>query len=398
VLSDRPRCRRVLQYVNLNASRGGPIVAFYSTPSHYTDAKAAMSKRDDITWEVRSDDVFPLANEAHAYWSGYFTSRPSLKRQVRFASNFLNAARQMEVITGITAAEVDTPTERPSPPVGTSWTDSMEGAIGVATHHDGMSGTERQDVSNDYSQRISEGHFEVEAGVALALKKLTGIKGEIGHCNCNAAGNCLNMSMCAYTTGVDEFTVIAWNPLGQNSTSWLRVPVTGAAWSVTDLATDTAVPSQAIAIDNRTHQLPLLYINKFGKTAQEIVEEETALGNKASHVLTFEAPLPPVGYSTFSVKKTSVDASVVAVAADATSGVATPSTVSNGVYVVTLDHVKGSITSVKNIASGAETALNLTWGWCEYSTPPRASQSIPHCSVVVLLISILHIASLCGQT
>jgi len=389
---------KIMHYVNLNATRGGPVVAFYSTPTHYADLKHAETLKSKTTWEVRSDDIFPLADNAHAYWSGYFTSRPSLKRQVRFASNFLNAARQMEVITGITAAEVDTPTERPSPPVGTSWTDSMEGAIGVATHHDGMSGTERQDVSNDYSQRISEGHFEVEAGVALALKKLTGIKGEIGHCNCNAAGNCLNMSMCAYTTGVDEFTVIAWNPLGQNSTSWLRVPVTGAAWSVTDLATDTAVPSQVIAIDNRTHQLPLLYINKFGKTAQEIVEEETALGNKASHVLTFEAPLPPVGYSTFSVKKTSVDASVVAVAADATSGVATPSTVSNGVYVVTLDHVKGSITSVKNIASGAETALNLTWGWCEYSTPPRASQSIPHCSVVVLLISILHIASLCGQT
>ena len=109
-----------------------------------------------VTWEVRQDDVFPLANEAHAYWSGYFTSRPGLKRQVRFASNFLNAARQMEQISGVTAAEVNRPTTRPSPPVGDSWTDSMEGAIGVATHHDGMSGTERQDVSNDYAQRVSE--------------------------------------------------------------------------------------------------------------------------------------------------------------------------------------------------------------------------------------------------
>jgi hypothetical protein len=46
----------------------------------------------------------------------------------------------MEVLSGVTAAEVATPTTRPSPPVGGSWTDSMEGAIGVATHHDGMSG------------------------------------------------------------------------------------------------------------------------------------------------------------------------------------------------------------------------------------------------------------------
>ena len=84
------------------------------------------------------------------------------------------------------------------------------------------------------------------------------ISGEIGHCNCNSAGNCLNVSMCAYTTGVDSVTVIAWNPLGQNTSSWLRIPVTGASYTVTDLASKATVPSQAIAIDDRTKQLPLL--------------------------------------------------------------------------------------------------------------------------------------------
>ena len=141
----------------------------------------------------------------------------------------------MEVIAGTTAAEVNTPTTRPSPPVGSSWTDSMEGAIGVATHHDGMSGTERQDVSNDYSQRISEGHFEVEAGVAQSLAKLTGLPAaEIGHCNCNTAGNCLNISMCAYTTGVDQFTVIAWNQVARAPVAPLPAPLphlgTSAPW------------------------------------------------------------------------------------------------------------------------------------------------------------------------
>jgi len=93
------------------------VVAFYSTPSHYTDAKNAATKKAGVDWEVRGDDIFPLGDNPHAYWSGYFTSRPGLKRQVRFASNFLSAARQMEVISGTTAAEVDHPTTRPSPPV-----------------------------------------------------------------------------------------------------------------------------------------------------------------------------------------------------------------------------------------------------------------------------------------
>ena len=63
---------------------------------------------------------------------------------------------------------------RPSPTVGSSWTDSLEGTIGVATHHDGMSGTERQDVADDYSQRISESHEEVEVGVAKSFQKFSG--------------------------------------------------------------------------------------------------------------------------------------------------------------------------------------------------------------------------------
>ena len=43
----------------------------------------------------------------------------------------------MEIFSGVTAADVDQATTRPAPPVGTSWTDSLEGTIGVATHHDG---------------------------------------------------------------------------------------------------------------------------------------------------------------------------------------------------------------------------------------------------------------------
>jgi alpha-mannosidase len=350
---------KIIHYVNVNAKNGGPVVAFYSTPSHYTDAKHKETLQHSAKWEVRSDDIFPLGDNAHAYWSGYFTSRPSLKRQVRFATNFLAAARQMEVIANITAAEVDHPTVRPSPPVGQSWSDSMEGAIGVATHHDGMSGTERQDVANDYSQRISEGHFEVEAGVALALKKLTGITGEIGHCNCNSAGNCLNISMCAYTTGVDEFTVIAWNTLAQNTSSWLRLPVSGGdGYTVTDLSTKATVPSQALAIDDRTKQLPLLYINKYKMSASQLSAAQAAVANNATHILTFAAPLPPVGYNTFLVKKSAASST----AAAAATAAAAPSTVSNGVYEITLDHAAGTIGKVTNLLSNVEVDLNLTWG------------------------------------
>ena len=104
-----------------------------------------------------------------------------------------------------------------SPPVGNSWTDSLEGTVGVATHHDGMSGTERQSVTNDYEMRISESSFEVEAGISVSLGKLLSVPPySIEHCNCNVGANCLNMSLCAASTSKSAFTLIAWNPLAHD--------------------------------------------------------------------------------------------------------------------------------------------------------------------------------------
>ena len=66
---------KLIHYVNLN----GSVNAFYSTPARYTDEK---KKWTGGSYEVRTDDIWPLGDHPHAYWSGYFTSRPALKRQV----------------------------------------------------------------------------------------------------------------------------------------------------------------------------------------------------------------------------------------------------------------------------------------------------------------------------
>ena len=55
------------------------VNVFYSTPVEYTAAKF----KENITWPVKTDDFMPLANDAHSYWTGFFTSRPALKRYER---------------------------------------------------------------------------------------------------------------------------------------------------------------------------------------------------------------------------------------------------------------------------------------------------------------------------
>jgi len=54
----------------------------YSTPSRFTDAV----KAEKVNWPVRTDDLFPYLTDANNYWTGFYSSRPDLKKQVKDAS------------------------------------------------------------------------------------------------------------------------------------------------------------------------------------------------------------------------------------------------------------------------------------------------------------------------
>ncbi|EOD15755.1 alpha mannosidase [Emiliania huxleyi CCMP1516] len=379
---------KLIHYVNLN----GSVNAFYSTPSLYVDQK----KRWNGTYELRTDDIFPLADDSHNYWSGYFTSRPALKRQVRFATGVLASARQLEVVTQTTAKEVDRPSAKHAPVVGSSWTDSFEGTVGVATHHDGMSGTERQDVTDDYAMRISSSQKEVEAGIGLAVSKLLKLeRGAVSHCHCHAADDCLNISVCAATTGKDAFTIAAWNPLAHSVSEVARIPVSGGRWSVTD-GVGRAVPSQVVPLDERTKELPLLYLNSFGLSTRQVAEAKARLENKADHVLMVALEsLPPVGLATFhaaaDAESTVARAApppvdVAGEAAQAGEAAEAPAfaeaadtVVESDVFSLTFDGASGLLKSLTNKRSGATTALAISWGWYNSSVGEPRSECVFMC-------------------
>jgi hypothetical protein len=72
------------RYAN-ERSANTSVNLFYSTPSCYLkslhDAK--------ITWPTKVDDFFPYASDPHAFWTGYFTSRPTVKRMERVGNHYL---------------------------------------------------------------------------------------------------------------------------------------------------------------------------------------------------------------------------------------------------------------------------------------------------------------------
>ena len=119
---------KLLRAVNAD----GRIIAFYSTPARYVEAKlsevqqqeeqgrqerqregrdaAATADEDETTtiaYPVKRDDFFPYADQPHAYWTGYFTSRPTQKFYNKYASAYLQTARQIQLL-GMVSKESST--------------------------------------------------------------------------------------------------------------------------------------------------------------------------------------------------------------------------------------------------------------------------------------------------
>jgi len=68
---------KLINLINTDPNNG--LNLFYSTPDNYTQAVYSAG----LAWTNKTDDFFPYADDPHSYWTGYFTSRPTLKGYVR---------------------------------------------------------------------------------------------------------------------------------------------------------------------------------------------------------------------------------------------------------------------------------------------------------------------------
>jgi hypothetical protein len=117
----------------------------------------------DVNWSVKQDDFFPYSDCPHCFWTGYFTSRPALKRLERVSSSFLMAARQIDSMVDH-SVKVDADQLQCKDPIH-----QLEDASGVIQHHDGVSGTSKQHVAYDYAKRVQAG---INAVVPCMIRKM----------------------------------------------------------------------------------------------------------------------------------------------------------------------------------------------------------------------------------
>ncbi|CAB3385076.1 Hypothetical predicted protein [Cloeon dipterum] len=253
----------LIRHVNEVSHKTGVAVA-YSTPSCYLQALNAENR----TWPVKEDDFFPYASEKHTYWTGYFTSRPNLKKFERDGNNLLQVCKQMHAITS--SGESDD-------------LNSLREAMCILQHHDAITGTEKQHVADDYAHILSRAISRCDTSTSQLLKLLTK---KVDSQDTLIFSRCptLNQSECSVSEESNTFVVTIYNPLAKKVNKFVRLPAPrDNGFTVTDLSTGKTLQVQFVPIPRSVEAIPV------------------RLG-KAKHELIFEAvDLPPLGFKSFHV-------------------------------------------------------------------------------------------------
>ncbi|KAJ1295941.1 hypothetical protein BS78_01G261000 [Paspalum vaginatum] len=256
------------------------VHALYSTPSIYTDAKHISNE----SWPVKYDDYFPYADAKNAYWTGYYSSRPTFKRYVRVQSGYYLAARQIEFLLGRSSLGL--------------FTTSLEDPMGIAQHHDAVSGTAKQHTTDDYSKRLALGASKVEKGVNIALTCLinsnrTCMSSVVKFSQCPL----LNISYCPSTEetilAAKNLVVVAYNPLGWDRSEFIRVPVNDENLIVKS-SDGTIIDSQLVEVDSVSRNLAKFYV----KAYLGIIADKPP-----RYWLVFQASVPPMGWNSYYISR-----------------------------------------------------------------------------------------------
>ncbi|KAG6574660.1 Lysosomal alpha-mannosidase [Phytophthora cinnamomi] len=214
---------KLIHYVNQDAR----VNVLYSNLSYYTDVKRA----EGLTWSVKTDDFFPYASARDDYWSGFFTSRPTLKRFARVANTLLQQIRQIDAVYQ---------SHHSSELV------ALQRAVGLVQHHDGLSGTEKQSVADDYALRLN-------GGIIQAEKELNEVLFVIGEKEPYHFCLLANTSVCDVSTQNTDFEVLVHNALARTSVQTISIPITHKSAAVTVLSGDASVRAQDVFVALPVH-------------------------------------------------------------------------------------------------------------------------------------------------
>ena len=158
----------IMNYVNNNMK--GKMKMIYSTPSQYFESVL----KSGVEFDKHSNyDFFPYADNAHCYWTGYFTSRANLKGLIKQLGLYINITNRLlfEVFME------DKNKLKDNQKIIKNTIDCVYFArekLGVLQHHDAVTGTSKEKTNKDYENMAIIGVEKLKKYINLLVNILGG--------------------------------------------------------------------------------------------------------------------------------------------------------------------------------------------------------------------------------
>lgn len=161
---------RLIREINKQSGALGVRIQ-YSTLSEYFAAVSKEAQNGGLTFPVYTGDFFPYADNSESYWTGYYSTRPTLKGVIRMAESSVRAAEQLMVLARAYADGANTVSNRAG--FDGHFFLSLQEArreVSLSQHHDAITGTSKAAVINDYSSRLEDAIRNADS-VATAMQE-----------------------------------------------------------------------------------------------------------------------------------------------------------------------------------------------------------------------------------
>ena len=219
----------------INGNSTYDMTLLYSTPEEYLEAVHSLN----TTWPLKTDDFFPYADWPYAYWTGYFTSRPTLKGMIRTFGSRLRATLDLLSMAYLHNVYPAARFQAFRDPIT-----AFQAPQSVAQHHDAVTGTEKQHVTFDYERMLSAGSLQSDNTLFTLINDQAVANTQAGPF---AFVQCIlaNETLCPVTerwnfTEDEGLTVAVLNPTYHNITTLVQIPVPTALVQVWTLGNQLA--------------------------------------------------------------------------------------------------------------------------------------------------------------
>jgi lysosomal alpha-mannosidase len=237
---------RLIKHFDNNPNLG--LKVKYSTISEYL----AEVRRENKNWSTKTGDFFPYADGEHAYWTGYFTTRPWLKENIVKTGRYL---RNIDKMLAMKYATRTSEVTRSSIKAAIDNLRNLREYLGIVTHHDAISGTCTQKVAVSYMERLQQAKRKLDEIVSNLISR----ESETPFVSCDAS---FNETSCKYPESFSlksyPLVISIFNPSSSSQTKIIELPINSKNITISDIL-GTRVNFNMISNDNFTPSPNLKY-------------------------------------------------------------------------------------------------------------------------------------------